>query len=305
VREVFATTPTALRRARRTTDRPAEAGAIHLRLARREPFPAAPLLRFIGGRAIPGVEELVDGAYGRTLALPGGPGTVRISDAGTHVRAALRLTDVRDLQQAVARTRRLLDLDADPTAVDEVLEQDPDLGPLVRKTPGLRVPGAVDGHELAVRAVVGQQVSVAGARTVAGRIVAALGTPLAEPDGGLTHLFPTAEAMASVDPAQLPMPAARARCLAGVGAAVAAGELELDPGADRARTRAHLLSLPGIGPWTADYLAMRALGDPDVFLATDLGIRHALGALGRCADDAPAWAPWRSYATLHLWSTLG
>ena len=173
---------------------------------------------------------------------------------------------------------RLLDLDADPAAVDEHLEQDPDLGPLVRKTPGRRVPGAVAGHELAVKAVIGQQVSVAGARTVAGRLTRSLGRTLPQPVGSLTHLFPTVEALAEADPEGLPMPRSCGRALTGLAAAVAADEVDLDPGADRARSRAQLLARPGIGPWTADYLVMRALGDPDVFLSTDLGVRHALAA---------------------------
>ena len=196
VRAVFATTPTALRKARREATTLSEPGAITLRLARREPFAGADLLAFLGSRTVPGVEEVVGNTYGRTLDLPGGPGTMHLTVVDRHVEATLRLQDVRDLQQAVAAARRLLDLDADPAAVDEHLEQDPDLGPLVRKTPGRRLPGAVAGHELAVRAVIGQQVSVAGARTVAGRLARSLGRPLGEPVGGLTHLFPTAVALA-------------------------------------------------------------------------------------------------------------
>ena len=213
VRAVFASTPTALRKARKEA-RPShprdrhvrEPGAITLRLARREPFAGADLLAFLGSRTVPGVEEVVGSTYGRSLDLPGGPGTMHLTLLGPHVEATLRLHDVRDLQQAVAAARRLLDLDADPAAVDEHLEQDPDLGPLVRKTPGRRVPGAVAGHELAVKAVIGQQVSVAGARTVAGRLARSLGRPLPEPVGGLTQLFPTAGALADADPAGLPMP---------------------------------------------------------------------------------------------------
>ena len=193
VRAVFATTPTALRKARREATTLSEPGAITLRLARREPFAGADLLAFLGSRTVPGVEEVVGSTYGRTLDLPGGPGTMHLTVVDRHVEATLRLQDVRDLQQAVAAARRLLDLDADPAAVDEHLEQDPDLGPLVRKTPGRRLPGAVAGHELAVRAVIGQQVSVAGARTVAGRLARSLGRPLGGrrrradpplPDGG-------------------------------------------------------------------------------------------------------------------------
>jgi AraC family transcriptional regulator of adaptative response / DNA-3-methyladenine glycosylase II len=309
VRSVFDATPTQLRGARRSAPAP-DAGALTLRLARREPFAGRDLFTFLARRAVPGVEEATDGSYARSLDLPGGPGTIRITDAGTHLDATLRLGDWRDLQLAVARTRRLLDLDADPAAVDEVLERDEALGPLVRKRPGLRVPGATAGHELAARAVIGQQVSVAGARTVAARLTQALGEPLPQPIDGLTHVFPTAEALAAADPSTFPMPRARGRAVSGLAAAIAVGDVDLDTGADRERARAALLTLGGIGPWTADYLAMRALGDPDVFLAGDLGVRHGLDALGlptdarAAADRATRWAPWRSYATLHLWSSL-
>ena len=177
----------------------------------------------------------------------------------------------------------------------------------MRAAPGLRVPGSVDGGELAVRAVLGQQVSVPAARTGAGRLVAEHGEALARPRGAVTALFPAPAALAALDPARLAMPRARARALVGLCRALAEGELRLHPGADRAEARRRLLALPGIGPWTAGYVAMRALGDPDVFLVEDLGVRHALSRLG--GPDAPraaralaaAWAPWRSYASQHLW----
>jgi AraC family transcriptional regulator of adaptative response / DNA-3-methyladenine glycosylase II len=184
------------------------------------------------------------------------------------------------------------------------------IGPLVRRTPGLRVPGHVDGNEIAVRAVLGQQVSVAGARTVAARLTAAHGRPLAAPDEatGLTHLFPDAATLAALDPDDLPMPRARGRALVGLCAALADGSIRLDRGADRDGVRDALLALPGIGPWTADYIALRALGHPDVFLPTDIGIRDALRGLDRdpttAAALAESWRPWRSYAQLHLWQTL-
>ena len=185
---------------------------------------------------------------------------------------------------------------------------DPLIGPLVRRTPGLRVPGHVDGNEVAVRAVLGQQVSVAGARTVAARLTRAHGRPLAQPAGELTHLFPDAATIAALDPEELPMPRSRGRALVTLCAALADGTIALDRGADRDDVRRALLALPGIGPWTADYIALRALGHPDVFLPTDIGIRDALTGLGedpaRAADLAERWRPWRSYAQLHLWQTL-
>jgi len=210
----------------------------------------------------------------------------------------------------VQRCRRLLDLDADPWAVADVLGADPLLAPLVRAAPGRRVPGHVDGAELAVRAVLGQQISVAGARTLAGRFVAAVGEPLERSDGGLTHLFPTAAAIVDADPSLFAMPASRQRALRALTASLASGELALDPGADRAETFARLVALPGIGPWTASYVAMRALGDPDAFLPSDLGVRHAVERLGHAGDPASisalaeAWRPWRAYALQHLWASL-
>ena len=205
------------------------------------------------------------------------------------------------------RCRRLLDLDADPVAVDDALAADPALAPLIRSAPGRRVPGAVDGAELAVRAVLGQQVSVAGARTLAGRLTAALGEPL--PDGladeQLTHAFPSADAIAAADSAELPLTRARSHALRALCRVVADASLALDPGADRDATRERLLTLPGIGPWTAEYIAMRALGDPDAFPATDLGVKKALKRFGRETNTNPErWRPWRAYAVQHLWASL-
>jgi len=191
--------------------------------------------------------------------------------------------------------------------VAAVLGADPLLGPLVAGAPGLRVPGAVDGAELAVRAVLGQQVSVAAARTAAGRLAAAYGERLERPRGEVVALFPSAATLGALDPASLPMPRARAAALVGLCRALAAGELRLDPDGDREAARSALLALPGIGPWTAGYVAMRALGDPDVFLVEDLGVRHGLARVGGPSDArearalAAAWAPWRSYASQYLW----
>jgi AraC family transcriptional regulator of adaptative response / DNA-3-methyladenine glycosylase II len=203
-----------------------------------------------------------------------------------------------------------LDLDADPTAVDEVLAADPALAPLVAERRGLRIAGSVDGAEIAVRAVIGQQISVAGARTLTGALVTRLGKPLTAPDGALTHLFPEPGTLAEADPSSLGLPAARGRAAVGLARAVDAGTISLDPGADREATRRQLLGLPGIGPWTADYVAMRALGDPDVLLETDAGTRRACGRLGLPASadalrrHAQRWRPWRSYALQHLWASL-
>ena len=306
VRTVFAVTPTELRRSRRGPTA-APAGAIALRLPYRAPLDLEPLLRFLGARAVPGVEHYADGVYSRSLRLPQGPGVVELSAGAEGVCCVLRLTDVRDLAAAVQRCRRMLDLDADPVAVQAALGADPLLGPLVRKAPGLRVPGHVDGAEMAIRAVLGQQVSISAARRLAGRLTDRYGTPLAAPAGPVTRLFPEPAALRAVE---LGMPAGRLAAVRALAAALDGGGLDLHPGADRADTERRLLELPGVGPWTASYLALRALRDPDVFLPTDVGVRQALRRLDRPADPTSAaalaagWRPWRSYALLQLWHSL-
>jgi AraC family transcriptional regulator of adaptative response / DNA-3-methyladenine glycosylase II len=328
VREIFAGTPSGLRARAATSvlakrDRQQAAPqAIHLRLPCRRPFNPSSVLDFLGARALPGVEVLEGSSYRRTLRLPHGHAVVTLaapvladgSDAGggsAYVGADLVLSDLRDLTTAVARCRQLLDLDADPVAVCEALRTQPLIGAAVARDPGRRVPGAAEGFELAVRAVIGQQVSVAGARTVAGRLVEAVGDPLPEPVGTLTHLFPTPEALAELaksDPAAYAMPASRRRALVALAEAVSSGEVVIDPGADPVELRRSLIALPGIGSWTAEYVAMRALRDPDAFMPTDLGIRRGAQALGLPDDPAQliavseAWRPWRSYAMSHLWA---
>jgi AraC family transcriptional regulator of adaptative response / DNA-3-methyladenine glycosylase II len=308
IREVYASSPTELRGRQRGPR--SSAGQVTMRLAVRTPFAGRALLAFLAARAVPGVEVAGDGSYARTLALPHGTGTVHLQlddvvEPGriAQVPATFRLDDLRDTAAAVERVRRLLDADCDPIAVSDAFGGDPVIGPLVRATPGLRVPGHVDGPEVAVRAVLGQQVSVAGARTIAGRLVAAYGRPLTQPEDGLTHLFPDAATLAGIDPGDLPMPRARGRALTGLCDALADGSVALDRGPDRDEVRRRLLALPGIGPWTADYVALRALGHPDVFLPTDVGVRQALARAGADLDDQ-AWRPWRSYALVHLWHTL-
>ena len=330
VQEVFADTPSGLRArvpkatARRRSQAPAAlagtAGtsgtqSIHLRLPCRKPFSPGSVLEFLGLRAVPGIESLDGATYRRSLRLPHGYAVVALTaaepahDGPAFVEAELQLSDLRDLSTAVSRCRQLLDLDADPVGILEALRDDPLLGPLVLAQPGRRVPGAADGFELAVRAVIGQQVSVAGARTIAGRLVAAAGDAL--PDGGpITHLFPTPVqliALAKRDPAVFSMPAGRRAALVALAQAVECGEVVIDPGADPAELRASLVALPGIGPWTAEYVAMRALRDPDAFMPTDLGIKRAVRAMGLPDDQATldrlteGWRPWRSYAMVHLW----
>jgi AraC family transcriptional regulator, regulatory protein of adaptative response / DNA-3-methyladenine glycosylase II len=325
IRSAYGRTPTELRRQastrrgaikaladRRMTcpEEPRET-PLTVRLAYREPLHWERLLGFFAARAVAGVEEVVGVSYRRTLRLPHGHGTVQLSPAAGHIECSLRLTDLRDLTAAVQRCRRLLDLDADPTGPDGHLVRDPLLAPLLRRAPGVRLPGTVDGAELAIRAILGQQVSVAAARTAAGRMTLALGEPLATPDGGLTHLFPGTAAIAAADLATLPGPVRRRRTLQALAATLAAQDLVIDPGVDREELRSRLLELPGIGSWTAEYIAMRALSDPDAFLPTDLGVHRALGQLGRPASPreaaalAEGWRPWRAYALQHLWAMLG
>jgi AraC family transcriptional regulator of adaptative response / DNA-3-methyladenine glycosylase II len=310
VREVFALQPRELRARARRFGREQDSGAVSLRLPHRAPMDAHDVIGFLALRAVPGVEEAHDGAYRRSLRLPHGHGAVELRPADGYVHARFRLDDLRDLAAAMQRTRALLDLDSDPHSVADALGGDRVLAPLVRAAPGRRVPGAVDGHELAVRAVLGQQVSVRGARTLAGRLVARVGERLERPFGGVTHVFPSAAALAGADGEALAMPHARRRALLGLASALARGEIVIDAGAERAQTRRKLLALPGIGPWTADYIAMRALRDPDAFLPSDLGVRHALEALGCSGAPADAtalaerWRPYRAYAVLHLWSSL-
>ncbi|MCW2524441.1 MAG: DNA-3-methyladenine glycosylase 2 family protein [Frankiales bacterium] len=301
--QVYASTPSTLRAARRTGA--SEPGLIELRLPYREPMSLNRTLDYLRARAVTGVEHYDASSYSRTIALPHGPGRVRLSEGPGHVRANLQLTDHRDLAACVARIRRLLDLDADPQAVDQVLAAQPPLAGLVRRRPGLRSPGAVDSFEIGVRAIVGQQVSLAAARTGLGRLTAEHGTPAFEQSDADEPgcLFPDAQTIAECDPATLPMPRARGRCLVGFAQAVASERLVLDAGSDWAEARAALLGLSGIGPWTAGYILMRALGHPDVFLSSDLGVSKALSRLAPGLDPA-ALAPWRSYLSHHLWASL-
>jgi len=303
VREVYAAAPSELRQ-RTQRGAAVDAGTVSVRLPARQPFAGGQLLEFLGERAVPGVERYDGVTYARTLALPHGHGTVELTDATDHVDAVFRLVDWRDLAPAVSRVRQLLDLDADPLSVDEALGHDPDLRALVELRPGLRVAGSVDPAETLVRAIVGQQVSVSGARTVLGRITDAIGDPLAPAHDGLSHVFPSMDRLATAAPAALPMPLARAETLRRVGQLVASGELDLDPGVERSTLVDQLVGVRGIGPWTAQYVVMRGLGDPDIFLDGDLGVRRALAALALDSTASDRWRTWRTYAMHHLWATL-
>lgn len=316
LREVYDASPGQLRGRRAASRRgrgEQPVGSLTVRLAVRTPFDGPALAGFLAARAVAGVEQVAHGGrvptYARTLRLPRAPGTVEIElpeltegRGADALTARLRLGDLRDTAAAVERVRRLLDAAADPIAVHGHLGADPGLAPLLDARPGLRVPGHVDGDELALRAVLGQQVSVSGARTLATRLAAEHGASYDSGVAGLTHLFPDAATVAGLDPASLAMPRSRALALTGLAGALADGTVRLDRGPDRGEVRAALLGLPGIGPWTADYIALRALGDPDVFLTGDAGVRRALARLP--GADPARWAPWRSYALMHLWTSL-
>jgi AraC family transcriptional regulator of adaptative response / DNA-3-methyladenine glycosylase II len=330
MRTAFGAPPRDLRRARRAgagtapatgagslaaDDRtPVEAAGLSLHLRHRDPFDAEAWFAHVEHRAVPGLEiaeRAADLRVTRLVAAPHGPAhvTVRLDPAGRRVDVDLRLASLADLSRTVAAVRRWLDLDADPALVAAALSEDPALAPLVAARPGLRVPGTVDGYELAVRAVLGQQVSTAAARTFAERLVAAHG----EPGPGGLRTFPGPDALLAAGPDALRaigLTGGRAATVLAVAAAVADGLL-LDPAADRAATRAALLALPGVGPWTAEYVALRALADPDAFPDGDLVLRREVGALDATERTpearevrarAAGWRPWRGYAAQHLWT---
>ncbi|MGA4668247.1 DNA-3-methyladenine glycosylase 2 family protein [Propionibacteriaceae bacterium Y1923] len=310
IREVYGQTPTALR-GRRGTVAVAEAGGLVLRLPVRQPFDLAGQLAFMATRTVPGLESGGPGGFARTVRLPYGHGIVAVEPRGGGLRARVALADWRDLSTLVARVRAWFDLDADPLAVDEALgaalgAEAPAVAEAIA-APGVRLPGTPDPDELAVRCLVGQQVSLAGAVTVTGRLVADHGDPL-EPDLAATatawgyrlnRVFPGMDTLAGLDTDTLPMPRARGRALVGLADALATGRVSLAAGVDRQEARAALESLPGIGAWTSGYIALRALGDPDILLDTDLVIRRTLDRLGLTRTED--CAPWRSYLTVHLW----
>jgi AraC family transcriptional regulator of adaptative response / DNA-3-methyladenine glycosylase II len=308
MRAAFGAAPRELRR-RPATRAAAPGAALSLRLALRPPFDGEALLAFLAARALPRVEHVADGVYRRSIALAGESGVIeaRFAPGAREVVLTLPAGLARHASRVVARARRLFDLDADPAPIAAQLRADPALAAKLARHAGLRVPGAWSGFELAVRAILGQQVTVAGARTLAGRLVDAFGETLAAPDGGVAKLFPSAAALATADLARVGLPRARAAALAALARAVAEGALDLEGGLAPEVARERLLALPGIGPWTAEYVALRALGEPDAFPASDLGLRRALGArrplsARGLAARAEAWRPWRGYAAVLLWS---
>jgi AraC family transcriptional regulator of adaptative response / DNA-3-methyladenine glycosylase II len=308
VRTVYHRSPSDLRRGSKGSG-PQAAAAISLRLGYRPPFDWERILAYLGGRAIPGVEEVGEETYRRTYRLGNSTGAIEVTHQPSRRALSVRIDGAGPLpvRQIVARVRRLFDLDADPAAITAVLGGDPIVGPRLARARGLRVPGAFDPFELAIRAVLGQQVSVKGATTLSGRVVQRCGTPIAVARNGLTHLFPTPEVLARADLSGLGLTSGRTQALKSLSAACASSACELKPGTSLNDSVAQLVTLPGIGEWTAHYVALRALGEPDAFPAADLGLRKVAGggvpiaprALERMAE---AWRPWRGYAALLLWT---
>ena len=315
MRETYGRAPGQLRRA----PPPAgsfEAAGITLKLPYTTPYDQRSMMAFLGRRAIPGVEAVRGGRYHRTVAVDCdqegdqgvAQGTIEVTPADGQLLATIRISQVTALANVVGRLRRLFDLDAEITAIESHLARDPRLAPAIAAHPGLRVPGAWDAFELAVRAILGQQVSVTAARTLAGRLAAAYGTPLADsPEAGPSLLFPRPAALAAADLTTIGLPGARARAISGLARAVLADRTLLRPFDTLDVTVEKLCDVPGIGPWTAHYIAMRALSQPDAFPAADLGLLRAAEDRGarptpvRLIEIAEPWRPWRAYAALHLW----
>ena len=317
VRESFGATPSELRRRRRRTDE-GRAAPVELRLPYRAPYDLEGVFAFLARRAVAGLETVAGRAYRRTVLHEGRAGWIELRPASGRdaMLFATNLPPTRGVVGLVERAKRLLDLRSDPRAVGDVLAADPRLARELLRTPGVRVPGAWDGFEIAVRAVLGQQVSLRGACTLVGRLVTLAGRPVeARAGDDLTHAFPTPEEVLRADAdgalGALGVPGRRRQALVALARAVADGELDLDPGADPDAVRRRLVALPGVGPWTAEYVAMRALADPDAFPGGDLVLRRAAAGEGRTpsAGDlirrAEAWRPWRAYAAVLLWSAAG
>lgn len=303
-RETWNRTPRELRKTRRGVRGP----GLNFRLRYRPPLDWDALVGFLAARAIPGVEHVENGTYRRSISLGGVPGIIEVSHDASEARASELSLEIdhprpQSLLGIVSRVRRLFDLDADPVAIASALSSDVLLRPLVRARPGLRVPGAWDTFELGIRSILGQQISLRGASTLARRLVERYGRRLESQRPGVTHLFPGAEVLSGVDLASIGLPRKRADTLSAFSAAVASGQLPLDGSATPEETRERLRSIAGIGEWTAGYFAMRALSDPDAFPGADLVLLRAAGASTPrdLLGFAERWRPWRAYAALHLW----
>lgn len=312
-RDLFGRPPAALRRIRDRGKDKREAGALSVRLAYRPPYDWDAMLAFLAARAIPGVETVSENIYRRTIAIGENSGVISVAPADKNrVDVRVRFPDMAALPQIIARVRRVFDLAADPDTIGAHLSLDPVLAPLVAARPGLRVPGAWDGFELAVRAIFGQQITVPAATRLLGKLVQAFGDPLPaamREREGLSHLFPSTTRIAQENLATLGMPGARANAVTSLARAIAADPAIFSRGANLEDAIVKLRSLPGIGEWTAQYIAMRELREPDAFPAADVGLLRAL-ADGNGRRPSPSellaraerWRPWRAYAALHLWA---
>ncbi len=294
----YGASPSELRRRPVAPDRPADGGSIAVRLPVTVPWDGERLLRFLGSRAIAGVEQYDEGVYRRTVATAAGDAVVGLSAAENALHVQVAASDVAVVGPVMSTVRRLCDLAADIAVIDAALASHRRFAPMVRRRPGLRVPGAVSGWEVLVRAIVGQQVSVAAARTLLARIVDRCGSDVGvATDGEVQRMFPAATDVADADLEGLGLTGRRVSTLRAVAVAAASGELLLDPGDDVAEARRRLMALPGVGPWTAEYVAMRAMADPDAWPATDLVLARRASGI-----DMERLRPWRAYAAVHLWT---
>jgi AraC family transcriptional regulator of adaptative response / DNA-3-methyladenine glycosylase II len=312
---LFDCPPSALRRDAAHVVAPGPRDEIVIRLRYRPPYDWEAMLAYLAARAVPGMETVRDGAYARVIEIDGAVGAVRVSKGGDNtLLAAVRFPRLSALPTIIARLRRVFDLAADPQAINAHLAQDAALAPLVEARPGLRAPGGWDGFELAMRAVLGQQITVGAAIRLAGKLVQTYGepaSPAATGDPALTHAFPTSQRIAVADLRSLGMPGARARALSTVAAAVAADPQLLGLNRSLEEAVARLKALPGVGEWTAQYIALRGMREPDAFPAADVGLMRALAAPDGTRPNtvellarAEAWRPWRAYAAQHLWASL-
>ena len=313
-RQLFKRPPNELRRTGLTDEPAGAAGSVAVRLGYRPPYDWEAMLAFLRARAIPGVEAVSNGRYARTITIGEASGVVMVEPAGQNcLKATVRLPSLRGLPSVIARVRRVFDLAADPVAIGAHLGGDPALAPLVAARPGLRVPGAWDGFELAVRAVLGQQITVSAATRLAHKLVLAFGEAITDPgarEQGLTHLFPTPQRLAQADLAAIGMPNARKAALSSLATAVAADPLIFGPRRSLEEAIEKLRSLAGIGEWTAQYIAMREMREPDAFPAADIGLLRAMRdeqgvrpSPAALLAHAERWRPWRAYAALHLWAS--
>lgn len=311
--KLYGVPPSEIRRKKRS-NQPQSESVVALKLAFRPPFDWTAMMRFFQSRAIPGVEEGGDAFYRRSIRFANGWGLldIRPDKLATHLNATFYGVPIEELRKSVRKSRQLFDLDVDQIEVNELLSTDPLLASMVQQRPGIRVPGAWDLFELSVRAILGQQISVQAARTLAGRLVTRFGEPISAREGwAVTALFPRPEVLAEADVAVIGLPQKRAESIRSLGRAFAENQVDIDATASLEDVEKCLVKLPGIGPWTAQYIAMRALSEPDAFPKGDLGLIRAIEAQGLTCDIpslqkmAEQWRPFRAYATLHLWASLG